>query len=70
LNPIHHDYELSHFVFRRRMFFSSWGTTPGIENATMAGNQRYALVSTDVRWPNGLTLDPEESMLYWADAYL
>ena len=50
------------------MYWSDWGRTPKIEQATMAGNQRHAIVSSDLGWPNGLTIDFEEEKIYWADA--
>uniref|UniRef100_A0A2C9KAN0 EGF-like domain-containing protein n=1 Tax=Biomphalaria glabrata TaxID=6526 RepID=A0A2C9KAN0_BIOGL len=50
------------------IYWSDWGVTPKIERATMAGNQRQAIVSTDLGWPNGLTIDYEEEKIYWADA--
>ncbi|XP_035827354.1 low-density lipoprotein receptor-related protein 2 [Aplysia californica] len=50
------------------IYWSDWGRTPKIERATMAGNQRQAIVSTDLGWPNGLTIDFEEEKIYWADA--
>lgn len=34
----------------------------------MAGNQRRAIVMTDLGWPNGLSIDYDEDMIYWADA--
>ncbi|GFR69842.1 low-density lipoprotein receptor-related protein 2-like, partial [Elysia marginata] len=50
------------------IYWSDWGHTPKIERATMAGNQRSAIVYTDLGWPNGLTVDFEEERIYWADA--
>ncbi|RUS81822.1 hypothetical protein EGW08_010414, partial [Elysia chlorotica] len=50
------------------IYWSDWGHTPKIERATMAGNQRQAIVYTDLGWPNGLTVDFEEERIYWADA--
>lgn len=34
----------------------------------MAGNKREAIVSTDLGWPNGLSIDFDEEKIYWADA--
>ncbi|KAK7507961.1 hypothetical protein BaRGS_00000926, partial [Batillaria attramentaria] len=50
------------------IFWSDWGRTPKIERATMAGNQRQVIVSSDLGWPNGLSIDFDEEKIYWADA--
>ncbi|XP_076440226.1 low-density lipoprotein receptor-related protein 2-like [Babylonia areolata] len=50
------------------IFWSDWGRTPKIERATMAGNGRQVIVSTDLGWPNGLSIDFDEAKIYWADA--
>ena len=52
----------------RYLFWTDWGRTPKIERSTMAGNQRRAIVMTDLGWPNGLSIDYDEDMIYWADA--
>ena len=38
----------------------------------MDGNQdsREVIISDDIFWPNGLTIDYEDSKIYWADAKL
>lgn len=50
------------------IFWSDWGRTPKIERASMAGNRREVIVSTDLGWPNGLSIDYDEQKMYWADA--
>ncbi|XP_048340432.1 low-density lipoprotein receptor-related protein 2 [Sphaerodactylus townsendi] len=52
------------------MYWTDWSSNAKIERATLGGNFRTAIVSTDLVWPNGLTLDYEEQQLYWADANL
>ncbi|XP_030748487.1 very low-density lipoprotein receptor-like isoform X1 [Sitophilus oryzae] len=52
------------------MFWTDWGQEPRIERAGMDGTHRQAIVTYDVRWPNGLTLDLVKKRLYWADAKL
>lgn len=52
------------------MYWTDWGEAPKIERAGMDGSSRSVIVSTDIYWPNGLTLDYEEQKLYWADAKL
>ena len=36
----------------------------------MDGKLRLSIVSTKLYWPNGLTVDYPNSLLYFADAYL
>lgn len=52
------------------MYWTDWGSRPKIEKADMSGfnNRRFVLVSSSLRWPNGLTLDQENNRLYWVDA--
>lgn len=50
------------------MYWTDWGTSPKIERATLAGNLRKTLVSTNLQWPNGLSIDMNEDKLYWTDA--
>ncbi len=54
------------------MFWSDWGKVPKIERAGMDGDpsSRVELVSEDVQWPNGITLDLEARRLYWVDGKL
>ncbi|KAM9189054.1 LOW QUALITY PROTEIN: low-density lipoprotein receptor-related protein 2 [Mergus octosetaceus] len=55
---------------RGYMYWTDWSSNAKIERATLGGNFRTPIVSTDLVWPNGLTLDYEEQQLYWADANL
>lgn len=50
------------------MFWTDWGSKPKIERATLAGNLRKTLVSTNLLWPNGLSIDMSEDKIYWCDA--
>lgn len=52
------------------MFWTDWGDEPKIERAGMDGSHRTAIVTRDVKWPNGLTLDLVKERVYWADAKL
>lgn len=52
------------------MYWTDWSSNAKIERATLGGNFRTPIVSTNLVWPNGLTLDYEEQQLYWADANL
>lgn len=54
------------------MYWTDWGEMPKIERAGMDGNQfqRSVIIKDNIYWPNGLTLDYEDSQIYWADAKL
>ncbi|XP_069673416.1 low-density lipoprotein receptor isoform X3 [Periplaneta americana] len=52
------------------MFWTDWGTEPKIERAGMDGSHRQTIVSYEVKWPNGLTLDLVKQRVYWVDAKL
>lgn len=49
----------------RWMFWTDWGIEPKIERAGMDGTHRQVIVSFEVRWPNGLTLDLVRKRVYW-----
>ncbi|XP_013176222.1 PREDICTED: low-density lipoprotein receptor isoform X7 [Papilio xuthus] len=50
------------------MYWTDWGQNPKIERAGMDGSHRQTIVSYDVKWPNGLTLDLVRKRVYWVDA--
>ncbi|XP_028331825.1 low-density lipoprotein receptor-related protein 2 [Gouania willdenowi] len=50
------------------LYWTDWGSPAKIERATLGGNFRTAIIKTGLTTPNGLSLDYEERMLYWADA--
>ncbi|XP_050407937.1 low-density lipoprotein receptor-related protein 6 [Patella vulgata] len=54
------------------MYWSDWGETPKIERAGMDGKHltRKAIITENVYWPNGLTLDYDDSKIFWADGKL
>lgn len=54
------------------MYWTDWGVSPKIERAAMNGDQssRSILVSDDIVWPNGLTIDFTDDRIYWSDAQL
>jgi len=54
----------------RLMFWTDWGRVPKIERANMDGTDRRTIVSENILWPNGLTLDLENNRLFWVDAKL
>uniref|UniRef100_A0A6P4FDT0 Low-density lipoprotein receptor isoform X2 n=1 Tax=Drosophila rhopaloa TaxID=1041015 RepID=A0A6P4FDT0_DRORH len=52
------------------MYWSDWGASPRIERAGMDGSHRTTIISYDVQWPNGITLDLVLKRLYWVDGKL
>lgn len=54
------------------MIWSDWGENPKIESAAMDGDPstRRILVSDNIFWPNGLTVDLEKELIYWVDGNL
>lgn len=57
---------------RRVFVWTDWGETPKIERASMDGNatSRVTLVTENIFWPNGLTVDLETETIYWVDGKL
>uniref|UniRef100_A0A3Q1HBP6 EGF-like domain-containing protein n=1 Tax=Acanthochromis polyacanthus TaxID=80966 RepID=A0A3Q1HBP6_9TELE len=54
----------------RYLYWTDWGSPAKIERATLSGNFQTTIISGNLVSPNGLTLDYEERMLYWADSSL
>ena len=50
------------------VFWSDWGTTPFIGRVGMDGSQEKHIVTTDIYWPNGVTVDYSSDRLFWVDA--
>ena len=49
------------------LFWTDWGDHATISRATMAGSNPVHIVSTHLRWPNGVALDGDR--IYWTDAF-
>lgn len=52
------------------MYWTNWGSKPKIEQAAMDGSSRRSVITGNLGWPNGLTIDRSANLLYWADAKL
>lgn len=52
------------------MYWTDWGKTAKIERASMDGTNRKTIITGELVWPNGLVIDEERKILYWADAKL
>ena len=51
------------------LFWTDTGREPAILRSSLAGSDLKSLIKTDIKWPNGLTIDFDDDMLYWADAF-
>ena len=53
------------------MFWTNWNDkAPKIQSAYMSGWDMQSVITTEIRTPNGLTIDHKAQKLYWADARL
>ncbi|CAH1775549.1 unnamed protein product [Owenia fusiformis] len=52
------------------MYWSDWGSKPRIEKISMDGlsTTREQIVTHNIQWPNGLTIDYVSRRLFWVDA--
>lgn len=51
------------------MFWTDWGEVrPCIERASLSGQHRQVLVTTNLRWPNGLVLDYSARKAYFSES--
>ena len=57
-------------VVSSTMYWTDWGASPKIEQAGMDGSARKTIVTRNLGWPNGLTIDQATNRLFWADAKL
>ncbi|XP_064608886.1 low-density lipoprotein receptor-related protein 4-like [Liolophura sinensis] len=49
------------------MFWSDHGFGAHIGRANMDGSQRQNIVTTDIKYPNGIAIDVDEEQLFWTD---
>ncbi|CAB1312135.1 unnamed protein product, partial [Coregonus sp. 'balchen'] len=64
------DFADKRIFFTHYLYWTDWGIPAKIERATLGGNFRVPIINTSLSQPNGLSIDYEERMLYWADASL
>lgn len=54
----------------RHVYWADWGDRAYIGRVGMDGTLKSLIISTKIMWPNGLTIDYTNDLLYWADAHL
>ncbi|XP_054258964.1 low-density lipoprotein receptor-related protein 6-like [Macrosteles quadrilineatus] len=52
------------------LFWSDWGDDSRVNSAGLDGKKMKTIVSSNIYWPNGLTLDLSKSKLYILDGFL
>lgn len=57
---------------QKLIIWTDWGEIPKIERGSMDGDKssRMVLVNDRIFWPNGLTVDQENNLIYFVDGHL
>lgn len=54
-----------------RVYWTNWNNKhPSIQRAYLSGYDKHAIITTDIRMPNAITIDHKLQKLYWSDARL
>lgn len=54
----------------RYVYWADWAHRAYIGRVGMDGINKSVIISTKLEWPNGITIDYTNDLLYWADAHL
>lgn len=54
----------------RYVYWADWAYQAYIGRIGMDGTNKSVIISTKIEWPNGITIDYTNDLLYWADAHL
>uniref|UniRef100_A0A8C0ZVU4 EGF-like domain-containing protein n=1 Tax=Castor canadensis TaxID=51338 RepID=A0A8C0ZVU4_CASCN len=52
------------------LYWADWGHRAYIGRIGMDGTNKSVIISTKLEWPNAITIDYTNDLLYWADAHL
>ncbi|KPP76751.1 low-density lipoprotein receptor-related protein 2-like, partial [Scleropages formosus] len=52
------------------VYWTDWGERAFIGRVGMDGTNKSAIITSKIEWPNGITIDYTNDMLYWSDAHL
>uniref|UniRef100_A0A8C6B9V0 Low-density lipoprotein receptor-related protein 2 n=1 Tax=Monodon monoceros TaxID=40151 RepID=A0A8C6B9V0_MONMO len=52
------------------VYWGDWADRAYIGRVGMDGTHKSVIISTKIKWPNGLTIDYTNDLLYWTDAHL
>ncbi|ELW62289.1 Low-density lipoprotein receptor-related protein 2 [Tupaia chinensis] len=52
------------------VYWTDWGHRAYIARVGMDGTNKSVIISSKLEWPNGITIDYTNDLLYWADAHL
>ena len=51
------------------MYWTNWNSqAPSVQRAQLSGYGVTSIIHTDIRMPNGITIDQTAHKLYWTDA--
>jgi len=51
------------------LFWTDIGSRPMIARSSLVGANYRPIITTNIKWPNGLTIDFTTSRIFWADSY-
>ena len=49
------------------LVWTDWGDIPKIESSALDGSDRRILITENLVWPNGITIDYAVNKMYWTD---